>query len=217
MRPSATCAKTAKNSDLLKLFCSKWPTVELPITAHRRTTLEQRSLARAREKLPDPERGTGGSPRCPSRQAKICDAREDERRCRTIASRTAKAVAQSNQRPSAKSPIIHSPRSGEYTNTGSSGVGGVLTGKATGRLSETPGNSTLVSRAPAIDFTWSRVRTELEVPTWRTRIDVRCFRSASDAYLRKRAPDVGRLGNHISAKRLTLVGGDGLEPPTLSV
>ena len=28
---------------------------------------------------------------------------------------------------------------------------------------------------------------------------------------------LGDIGNHISAKRLTLVGGDGLEPPTLSV
>jgi hypothetical protein len=60
---------------------------------------------------------------------------------------------------SANSPIIHSPHSGEYTNIGSSGVGGAPTGNATGRLSKTPGNSTLISRACAIEFIWNRVRT----------------------------------------------------------
>ena len=50
----------AKSSGLPKPFCWKRRTIELLITAHPADEVGAALLAQAREKLPEPELGTGG-------------------------------------------------------------------------------------------------------------------------------------------------------------
>jgi hypothetical protein len=65
---------------------------------------------------------------------------------------TSSPEALSNQVLSARTAIVHSPRVGQYRNTGSVECGAVSIGNAIGRRSETPGNSTLLSTLLVLDF-----------------------------------------------------------------